>query len=75
MTICPICYAEYGPRKALYSGLCAGEFVRIFSDLAAGSTVMDTVMIDATHLKSAPDGGKPSKKGLFPATSGALQAD
>ena len=70
--------SEYGPHKTLYNRFVRwseiGVFDRIFSELAAGSTTTDTVMIDATHLKAHCTAASLLKKGLFPAVSGAPRA-
>jgi len=70
--------SEYGPHKTLYNRFVRwseiGVFDRIFSELAAGSTTTDTVMIDATHLKAHRTAASLLKKGLFPAVSGAPRA-
>ena len=70
--------SEYGPHKTLYTRFVRwseiGVFDRIFSELAAGSTTTDTVMIDATHLKAHRTAASLLKKGLFPAVSGAPRA-
>jgi transposase len=48
--------AAYGPHKTLYNRFISlrriGVFDRIFATLAAEGTAPETVMIDATHLKS-----------------------
>ena len=44
-----------------------GVFARIFAELAQPGPDGDTIMIDSTHLKGAPDGGKPLKRGTPPA--------
>jgi transposase len=70
--------AAYGPHKTLYNRFVrwsqAGVFDRVFSALSAGSDAMDTVMIDATHLKAHRTAASLLKKGAFPAASGAPRA-
>jgi len=67
--------ACYGPHKTLYNRFIrwseAGVFNHIFAELAAESAAMDTVMIDATHLKAHRTAASLLKKGLYPAVSGA----
>ena len=52
---------------------------KIFAELAAKGGKPERIMIDATHLKSAPHGCKPFKKGPVPpdvsgATKGGLNS-
>ena len=66
--------ATYGPHKTLYNRFVrysrAGVFDRLFAALAAEGTAMETVMIDATHLKAHRTSASLRKEGLFPAASG-----
>ena len=70
--------AIYGPSKTLYNRFVrwsrVGIFNRIFATLAGASEAMDTVMIDATHLKAHRTAASLLKKGLFPAASGVVAA-
>ena len=67
--------AVYGPPKTLYNRFIRwsrfGVFDRIFATLAGESAATDTVMIDATHLKTHRTAASLLKKGLFPAVSDA----
>ena len=58
----------YGPPKTLYNRFIRwsriGVFDRIFATLAAASEAMDTVMIDATHLKAHRTAATLLKKGF-----------
>jgi transposase len=48
--------SDYGPHKTLYNRWARwshmGIFVRILTELAAQGDEMETLMIDATHLKT-----------------------
>ncbi len=70
--------SAYGPHKTLYNRFVrwsqAGVFDRIFSELAVGSTATDTVMIDATHLKTHRTAASLRKKGLLRGGLGAQRA-
>ena len=70
--------AVYGPPKTLYNRFIRwsrfGVFDRIFATLAGESAATDTVMIDATHLKTHRTAASLLKKGLFPAVSSAPSA-
>jgi putative transposase len=70
--------AEYGPHKTIYNRFIRwsrlGVFNRIFAELAAKSGRLDTLMIDATHLKAHRTAASLLKKGLFPDVSGAPKA-
>ncbi len=70
--------AVYGPPKTLYNRFIRwsriGVFNGIFAALAAASDAIDTVMIDATHLKAHRTAASLLKKGLFPAASDAQRA-
>lgn len=47
--------AVYGPRKTLYSRWSEkGIFARVLFELADQGSKLDTLMIDATHLKTHP---------------------
>jgi len=68
----------YGPHKTLYNRFVrwsqAGVFDRIFAELAVESAAMDTVMVDATHLKAHRTAASLAKKGLLRDVSGAPRA-
>ena len=69
----------YGPHKTLYNRFRRwtgiGVFDRIFSGLTAQDGPSDTLIIDATHLKSSQDGGELAEKGCLRAISGEPGAD
>lgn len=69
---------EYGPHKTLYNRFIRwsrmGVFDQIFANLAGQSGKPDRLIIDATHLKVHRTAASLSKKGLFPAVSGARKA-
>jgi len=48
--------SDYGPHKTLYNRWARwsqmGVFIRILTELAAKGDEMETLMIDATHLKT-----------------------
>lgn len=66
--------AEYGPHKTLYNRFVRwsrlGVFDRIFSGLAGKEGELDTLQIDATHLKAHRTACSLAKKGMFRATLG-----
>jgi transposase len=70
--------AAYGPPKTLCNRFVRwsriGVFDRIFATLAAASEAIDTVMIDATHLKAHRTAASLLKKGQFPVASGGPKA-
>jgi len=69
---------EYGPHKTLYNRFVRwsrmGVFDKIFSKLAGNDTDMDTLQIDATHIKAHRTACSLAKKGMFRATLGAPKA-
>lgn len=66
--------AEYGPHKTLYNRFVRwsrlGVFDRTFSGLAGKEGELDTLQIDATHLKAHRTAYSLAKKGMFRATLG-----
>ena len=70
--------ASYGPHKTLYNRFIRwsrlGVFDRILAALVQEAGPTDTLMIDATHLKAHRTAASLLKKGLYPASSGALAA-
>ena len=70
--------AAYGPPKTLYNRWVRwsrlGVFARIFTELVAEGQDVETIMIDATHLKAHRTAASLLKKGLFPDVSGARRA-
>lgn len=69
---------EYGPHKTLYNRFRRwtemGVFDRIFSHLSAEEGPPDTLMIDATHLKTHRTACSLLKRGFFPDISGVQKA-
>jgi transposase len=64
----------YGPHKTLYNRCIRsrlGVFDRFFSALASEGPTPERIMIDDTHMKAHRTAASLSKKGLFPAASGA----
>lgn len=71
--------AAYGPAKTLYNRWVRwsrlGVFARILTELAAEGWEIETVMIDATHLKAHRTASSlRGKKGVANASSGARKA-
>jgi transposase len=71
--------AAYGPPKTLYNRWVRwsrlGVFARILTELAAEGQEVETVMIDATHLKAHRTASSlRGKKGGANASSGAQRA-
>lgn len=71
--------AAYGPPKTLYNRWVRwsrlGVFARIFTELAAEGREVETIMIDATHLKAHRTASSlRGKKGDATASSGAPRA-
>jgi transposase len=71
--------AAYGPPKTLYNRWVRwsrlGVFARILTELAAEGREVDTVMIDATHLKAHRTASSlRGKKGVASASSGGQRA-
>ena len=68
----------YGPHKTLYNRFVrwskAGVFDRIFAELASESAAMETVMIDATHLKAHRTAASLAQKGALSVGSVAPRA-
>lgn len=68
----------YGPHKTIYNRFVRwsrlGVFDRILVALAAEPGPPDQLMIDATHLKAHRTAASLLKKGLYPASSGAVAA-
>ena len=69
----------YGPHKTLYNRFIRwsrlGVFDRIFVALAGAGPKPERIMIDSTHLKAHRTAASLLKKGMFPARSGAQEAD
>lgn len=70
--------AGYGPHKTIYNRFIRwsrlGVFNRILTELAARGGDVDTLMIDATHLKAHRTAASLLKKGLYPDVSDAVAA-
>lgn len=71
--------AAYGPPKTLYNRWVRwsrlGVFARILTELAAEGQDVETIMIDATHLKAHRTASSlRGKKGVENASSGAQKA-
>ena len=70
--------AGYGPHKTLYNRFIRwsrlGVFDRIFNELSS-QDVPDQLQIDATHLKAHRTACSLLKKGMFPVTFTAWQAN
>ena len=71
--------AAYGPPKTLYNRWVRwsrlGVFARILTELAAEGRDVETIMIDATHLKAHRTASSlRGKKGAANASSGAPRA-
>lgn len=70
--------AGYGPHKTIYNRFIRwsrlGVFNRILAGLSAQAGEVNTLMVDATHLKAHRTAASLLKKALYPDVSGAAGA-